>query len=83
MYQKCPICNGTGFEFDSLPSMNSSRKKECTVCEGSKIISQITGRPPARKANENSSNTKSKGVWTPFNMPKEEFDKLFKEIRKN
>jgi adenylosuccinate synthase len=40
-YQKCPVCDGKGYTsaaFGSCPT--------CTVCEGKKIISELTGRPP-------------------------------------
>ncbi len=43
MWQKCPICNGTGnrpvLEGDILSN-------KCKVCEGKGIISTITGLPP-------------------------------------
>jgi DnaJ-class molecular chaperone len=39
MYQKCPICNGTGRDADY---------KYCTVCNGFKIIDEITGLPPVK-----------------------------------
>jgi DnaJ-class molecular chaperone len=37
MWQKCPSCNGTGFQYDG---------QKCTVCKGNKIINTITGLPP-------------------------------------
>lgn len=37
MYQKCPICNGTGKKLDYT---------KCHVCNGKGIISSITGNPP-------------------------------------
>lgn len=42
MYQKCPICNGTGKDPQYLD-------KYCTVCQGSRIISELTGLPPFHK----------------------------------
>lgn len=40
MWQKCPICNGEGC--DTLTSTI------CSVCNGMKIISTVTGLPPER-----------------------------------
>lgn len=49
MWQKCPICNGTG----KLPSNDLSNTSNfysvpltCDVCFGKKIISEINGLPP-------------------------------------
>lgn len=39
-FQKCPICNGTGFE------CVLGTQIKCTVCDGQKIISELTGKPP-------------------------------------
>lgn len=38
MWQKCPICNGTGQDPNIMLT--------CMVCGGNKIISEITGLPP-------------------------------------
>ncbi len=38
MWQKCPVCDGTG----NSPNFNVV----CSVCNGMKIISELTGRPP-------------------------------------
>lgn len=48
MWQKCPICNGTGV----VPShgITSSSSTLCTVCKGAKIISEVTGLPPDNAA---------------------------------
>lgn len=45
MWQKCPICNGTG----RIPNTNysSSVDSQCDVCHGKKIISQSNGLPPS------------------------------------
>ena len=42
MWKKCPICNGTGKDPQCLD-------KHCTVCNGYKIISELTGLPPVTK----------------------------------
>ena len=39
-FQKCPICNGTGFDPTKLGLV------PCTVCKGTKIINELTGKPP-------------------------------------
>ena len=41
MYQKCPLCLG----FPQYP--------KCSVCDGAKIISSVTGLPPKKEQNEN------------------------------
>jgi hypothetical protein len=46
MFQKCPICEGTGEDsinvpFNAIPPI-------CSVCKGEKIISTLTGLPPNR-----------------------------------
>lgn len=38
MYQKCPICNGTGIAM-TIQSSNSV----CPTCQGKRIISELTG----------------------------------------
>jgi RecJ-like exonuclease len=42
MWQKCPVCGGTG----KVPNNLSSIHDTCDVCHGKKIISQLTGLPP-------------------------------------
>ena len=49
MWQKCPICNGTGEVF---PVGISNGPKKCDVCNGKKIISKLTGKPPKDKDKE-------------------------------
>lgn len=39
-YQKCPVCDGTGLDPNSIGVVS------CPVCGGSRIIDEITGRPP-------------------------------------
>ena len=44
MWQKCPICNGTGVSpmsgtYTSIPT--------CPTCQGARIISEINGLPPS------------------------------------
>lgn len=43
MWQKCPICNGSG---NVLSGFGSLQTKICTVCNGKKIINELTGLPP-------------------------------------
>jgi len=44
MWQKCPICNGSGqVETDG---MSTNPYTLCPTCKGWRIISTITGRPP-------------------------------------
>jgi len=42
MFQKCPICNGTGTNIIPLSEMTVP----CSVCNGTNIISELTGFPP-------------------------------------
>jgi hypothetical protein len=42
MFQKCPICEGSG----EVPS--NLLDTTCSVCKGEKIISTLTGFPPNR-----------------------------------
>ncbi len=44
MWQKCPICNGTGNSNSLVGEIVSSI---CRVCKGKGIINEITGLPPA------------------------------------
>ena len=53
MWQKCPICNGDGKVFKPLSNSSSSI---CTTCNGSKIISELTGLPPNSKSIPNLDN---------------------------
>lgn len=43
MYQKCPICNGTGNE---PVIMSGDAFPTCRTCKGAKIINEETGFPP-------------------------------------
>lgn len=40
MWQKCPICNGTGLITKDYSENN------CKTCNGKGIISELTGLPP-------------------------------------
>lgn len=48
MWQKCPICNGTGKEFQVI----KTNLKNCTTCNGTKIISELNGLPPNFEQNK-------------------------------
>lgn len=41
-FQKCPICNGTGYV-----QYSGCGNVKCTVCNGEKIINEFTGKPPS------------------------------------
>ena len=43
MFQPCPICKGTGIK---LVSIAAETRPICDVCNGHKIISEVTGLPP-------------------------------------
>ena len=42
MWQRCPICNGSGIDDRDT---TSSVQPQCSVCNGMKIISETTGLP--------------------------------------
>lgn len=52
MYQKCPICNGSGL----APTLTSSNST-CPCCHGSRIIDEVTGLPPYVGVRTNSNTT--------------------------
>jgi len=50
MFQECPICKGNGniTVSDSINYVNST----CPTCNGTRIISALTGLPPASSKKE-------------------------------
>lgn len=46
MFQKCPICNGTGSKAECTPHI------PCVQCKGKKIINTETGFPPRWETQE-------------------------------
>lgn len=49
MYQKCPICEGKGY--NSILNIYSLTQK-CKTCNSKGIISKLTGLPPKEKINK-------------------------------
>lgn len=49
MWQKCPICNGTGHKPTSTGGVI------CETCNGEKIISEQSGKPPAKQSDKDQS----------------------------
>jgi DnaJ-class molecular chaperone len=45
MYQKCPICQGSG---KGLPLLGDKSEPICPTCHGERIIDEITGIPPSK-----------------------------------
>ena len=43
-WQKCPVCNGTGKNYNGSPIASSAPL--CPTCNGHRIISELTGQPP-------------------------------------
>jgi DnaJ-class molecular chaperone len=41
-WQKCPVCDGSGLEY----LLNGIAHTTCSVCKGTKIINELTGKPP-------------------------------------
>jgi len=54
MWEKCPICKGTG-EVVKSELEKFSNCAECPVCKGKRIIDSVSGKPPVT---ENDSNNK-------------------------
>lgn len=50
MWQQCPNCKGTGVDNNTL---EFNKINVCSICEGKKIISELTGLPPMSKILQN------------------------------
>jgi DnaJ-class molecular chaperone len=46
MWQKCCACNGVGTVKNNSLDTKGFLNTTCTVCNGTKIISELTGLPP-------------------------------------
>ncbi len=44
-FQKCPVCDGSGVVPPSTYHLGVTQMM-CDVCQGKKVISSLTGRPP-------------------------------------
>ncbi len=44
MWQKCPICNGTG---EDVRQSEGGMQRGCPTCKGARIINELTGHPPS------------------------------------
>lgn len=90
LFQNCPHCNGTGLEQYGTHGTSSPT---CTVCNGQKIISSLTGFPPNALTIERTMLTApvvapSEEVKLPFNdkgeivlpdLPQDQKDKLIEQ----
>lgn len=47
LWQTCPVCDGTGKVWAEQHGINLRFQNCCQVCEGKRIISTLTGLPPA------------------------------------
>lgn len=57
MWQKCPICNGSGIaqlENGYTQYNDYTVTPKCNVCNGMKIISEVNGLPPNWRPSEES-----------------------------
>ena len=43
MWQKCPVCLGTGIDKSNV---TFNKKNKCPTCDGKKVINIITGNSP-------------------------------------
>jgi hypothetical protein len=50
-WQKCPVCNGAGEVLREYAGKVNSWTTPCPTCKGSRIISSVTGLPPAEANN--------------------------------
>lgn len=50
MWQKCPMCNGTGSDPSWL--VHNGNIPKCPVCKGERIINELTGKPPKSNKTE-------------------------------
>jgi hypothetical protein len=55
MWQKCPVCNGTGKNKGALEG--GIYNSNCPTCNGHRIISELTGKPPAYEIKTNVAST--------------------------
>lgn len=81
MWQKCPICNGTGIIISDLTQTPS---KKCGTCNGKKIISSLTGKPPKEDSQKDTG--KDKRVEDFFKEAEKFFgesDKMFNKMSKD
>lgn len=51
MWQKCPMCNGTGSDPSWL--VHDGNIPKCPVCKGERIINELTGKPPCKNKFDN------------------------------
>lgn len=45
-WQKCPVCEGSGYVFPIITT--GSGMEHCTICNAEKIINTETGLPPSK-----------------------------------
>lgn len=87
MFQKCPLCNGTGEELNPFVAHNlvTTINSVCTVCKGKKIISTVTGKPPANDSPVNDEKYKIYRTkdYSLLNEPSPMLKKLFAENKNN
>ena len=60
MWQVCPLCKGSGSVLSNLSS--SSSGATCTVCNGKRIISTLTGLPPNYELHKELRNKKQESI---------------------
>ena len=65
MWQKCPVCDGSGM---APTKYVGSMSGICSTCNGHKIINEITGLPPARNTNATSALSNGCGDFRDGNM---------------
>ena len=81
MFQKCPICNGTGTLMNSFGQV-----LKCEVCNGTKIIDEMTGRPPAfstEPSEEEKRASALRGLEMAVNKGANMFDAAIRSVRKD
>ena len=61
MFQKCPLCNGTGQDESWL--VHNGSKPKCPTCNGKRIINTLTGNPPDDRVEKLPSNINEITFW--------------------
>jgi hypothetical protein len=61
MWQKCPICEGSGINPEII---GTSLTTICSVCNGKKIISTVNGLPPGSGIIKDSGDVRDSGYET-------------------
>lgn len=51
VWQKCPVCEGSGKNTSKFKP--NDEPEDCGTCNGTGIISQVSGKPPKNESKDN------------------------------